>query len=226
MDIAKKCNIPYDKSFEGGKLWLQETSHSWLLVLDNADDPTLDYSLYLPTASKGHVLITSRIPKCASLQTAGKDSYESLSRETAVELLLKASEIDSSLHSTHYVNAENIVDILGCHALAIIQAGASISQGICDFGEYAEMFKHQRRQLLEIHPDIAKSRYGDVYATFEVSATYLSDRSDQAAKDAIKLLNFHAFVGFTNCPEKVFEKAWQNSRNVPRNPEPDLEERL
>lgn len=153
MDIAEKCDL-YDKSFKGARSWLQETSHSWLLILDNADDPSLDYSLYLPTASKGHVLITSRVPKCVNLQTAGKDHYESLSEKTAVELLFKASKTDLSLYSTHDVDARNIVELLGHHALAIVLAGAFISQGICDLGDYAKTFQKQRQQVLETSPDL------------------------------------------------------------------------
>ena len=222
MDIAEACDIR-DKSFDGARLWLQETPHSWLLVLDNADDPKLDYALYLPAASKGHVLITSRVPETADLQTAGMDLYESLSEMTAVELLLKASKIDLNVYSTHCVDARKIVNLLGCHALAIVQAGASISQGICGLEEYAEMFQSQRERLLRFHPGMAKSQYGDVYATFEVSATYLQSRSDQPAKDALKLVSFHAFLNFTNFFETTFEEAWLTSRDIPYDLQPGVQ---
>ena len=228
VDIAEKCDL-YDKSSKCARSWLQKTSHSWLLILDNADDPTLDYSLYLPTAPKGHILITSRVPKCANLQTAGKDHYESLSEETAVELLFKASEIDLSLYSTHDVDARNIVGLLGHHALAIVLAGASISQGICDLEDYAKTFKKKRQQVLEISPDLERPRYGNVYATFEVSATYLSDRGDrgdQTAKDALELVSCYAFMNFTKFPEKAFKEAWRNSRKLRRDVQPDTEEHI
>ena len=225
MDIAEACDVR-DKSYEGARLWLQEVPHSWLLVLDNADDPKLDYAFYLPAASKGHVLITSRVPETADLQTAGMDFYESLSETTAVELLLKAAKIDVNLYSTHGVDARKIVNLLGCHALAIVQAGASISRGICDLEEYGDMFKSQRERLLRVHPAMAKSQYGDVYATFEVSATYLHSRSDQSAKDALKLLIFHAFLKFTNFFETTFEEAWQTSRSIPRELQPGVEAQI
>ena len=228
MDIAEKCDLS-DKSFKGARSLLQETSHSWLLILDNADDPTLDYSIYIPTASKGHVLITSRVPKCANLQTAGKDHYDSLSAETAVELLFKASKIDLSLYSTHDVDARNIVNLLGRHALAIVLAGASISQGICDLEDYAKTFKKERRRVLKTSADLERPRYGDVYATFEVSATYLSDlsdRRDQTATDALELLNCYAFMNFTSFPEKAFEEAWRNSRELCRDVQPYKEEQI
>lgn len=227
MEIAEKCDL-YDKSFKGARSWLQETSHSWLLILDNADDPTLDYSLYLPTTSKGHVLITSRVSKCANLQTVGKDCYESLDEEIAVELLSKASKIDKNLYSLHDIDVRNIVKVLGYHALAIVVAGASISQGICDLGDYAKTLGEQRQKLLEISPDLERPRYGNVYATFEVSATYLSDRSDsgdQTATDALELLNSYASMSFTNFPEKKFEEAWRNSRKLGRE-RPDTEEHI
>ena len=219
------CDLS-DKSFEDAKLWLQNTRHSWLLILDNTDNLDIDYAMYLPAASKGSVLITSRVKECASLQTAGNDYYESLPEETAVELLLKACGFDSSLHNTHAVKAREIVVLLGRHALAIIQAGASIKQGICDLRDYKHTFEGQRQRLLKISPNQAKSQYGDVYTTFEVSATYLSDRRDQTATDALELLNCYAFMSFTNFPEKTFEEAWRNSRKTRRDVQSDTEEQI
>ena len=40
--------------------WLARRRTEWLLVLDNADDPTLNLRLYLPHCSHGNILITSR----------------------------------------------------------------------------------------------------------------------------------------------------------------------
>ena len=228
IEIAEKCHL-HDKSFEGARSWLQETSHSWLLILDNADDPNIDYAVYLPAAPKGHIIMTSRVKECALLQTAGADRYESLSEETAVELLLKACDIDSSLYNAHADEALEIVDLLGRHALAIHQAGASIRNGICDLRDYKNTFNSQRQRLLRIRPNQARSQYGDVYATFEVSATYLnglSGRGDQTATDALELLNFYAFMSFTKFPEKAFEVAWRNSNKTCRGRKPGTEERI
>ncbi len=58
-------------------------------------------------------------------------------------------------------------------------------------------------------------------------ATYLNDlsgRGDQTATDALELLNCYAFMAFTNFPEKAFEAAWRNSRNLPRDVQPDTVE--
>ena len=40
--------------------WLSKQREEWLLLLDNADDPTLNLRLYLPRCSHGNILITSR----------------------------------------------------------------------------------------------------------------------------------------------------------------------
>ena len=192
--------------------WLQDTPNSWLLILDNADDPKFDLSPFFPAGINGSILITSRVPDARRYENAGSDSYERLDEEIAVELLLKSCGIDLALRSD-YENSARIVavDLLGCHALAVIQAGAAISHGICKLEEYESMFLVQRRDLLEYLPDQAKSEYGEVYTTFEVSATYLEGCSDQVAKDALQLLNFHAFMHFSDFPEEAFEEAWKNS---------------
>ncbi|CAF9929241.1 hypothetical protein IMSHALPRED_007866 [Imshaugia aleurites] len=208
--------------------WLQNTSHTWLLIIDNADNTELDLALFLPAGRNGSILITTRLTECAKHQTVGRpDKYERLNQETATELLLKACSVEANLRSADEANARAIVDLLGCHALAIIQAGAAISQNLCSLGEYKENFLSQRQVLLECFPLQARSEYGGVYATFEVSASHLQDREDEIAKDALQLLNFYAFMHFSDFPEAAFEEAWKNSTNenvVSSNLLPDGEE--
>lgn len=202
-----------DESLEGTIVWLQNTSHSWLLILDNADNKDLDLARFLPAGRNGSILITTRLIECGKHQTVGKDGYESLSHGTAIELLLKACGIDSSSRSAEEDNARAVAELLGYHALAIIQAGAAICEGYCNLGEYKENFLEHRQTLLDCFPGQAGSEYGGVYATFEVTVTYLEARGDQIAKDALQLLNFYAFMHFSEFPEAAFEEAWKNSRD-------------
>ncbi|KAM0799817.1 hypothetical protein BDR22DRAFT_854308 [Usnea florida] len=210
--IARKCGQKED-SLEGAISWLQNTRHSWLLILDNADNADLDLDQFLPAGRKGSILITTRLAESAKFHTAGHpDYYERLSRETATTLLLKACKIDVSLRSAEE-NAHSVVDLLGCHALAVIQAGAAISQGLCNLREYKEMFLTQRRTLFDCFPKQARSEYGGVYATFEVSATYLASLVDPIGKDALELLKFYASMHCTDFPEVAFQVVWINSRD-------------
>ena len=168
---------------------------------------------FLPAGRNGSILITTRLTECAKHQTVGEDRYEQMNRETAIDLLLKACRIESSLRSEHENHAREVAELLGCHALAIIQAGAAVSQGLCNLKDYKKLFENRRRELLECFPEQARSDYGGVYATFEVTAKYLEDRDDQNAKDALELLNFYAFMHFSDFPEITFEEAWKNSTN-------------
>lgn len=214
--IARRCE-QHDDSLEGTMSWLQNTPHSWLLILDNADNTDLDLDQFLPAGRKGSILITTRLAECAKYHTAGHpDCYERLSQETAYTLLLKACEIDLRSRSDHeeiQENAHAVVDLLGCHALAIIQAGAAVSQGLCDLQEFKKTFEGRQGWLFESFPTQARSEYGGVYATFEVSATYMEHRGDQVAKDALELLTFYAFMHYTDFPEAAFQGVWDNSRD-------------
>lgn len=210
--IARRCGL-HDESLDSAMSCLQGESHSWLLIIDNADNEDLDLANFLPAGIHGSILITTRLTECAKLQTVGQaENFERLSQETAVELLLKACGIEPSLRDAHEDSARAVAELLGCHALAVIQAGAAISQGLCDLGGYKDIFQSQRQSLLQCFPKQAGSEYGGVYATFDVSTTYLDTRDNQIAKDALQLLNFYAFMHFTDFPEAAFEEAWKNSK--------------
>ena len=211
-NIAQKLDL--DESPNSVVSWLQDTSHSWLLILDDADEPSINLSPYLPAGVNGSILITSRLSDCArKYSNAGKQYYERLSEETAMELFFKSCSLEWVSWSKNADYAHTIVDLLGCHALAIIQAGRAISHGICKLEEYKPMFLNQRRALFESMQDQINSEYGGVYTTFEITARYLKGRSDQVAKDALQLLNFHAFMHFSDFPEEAFVETWKNSND-------------
>ena len=65
---------------------LAATKQSWLLILDNADDPNIDYQLYLPSGTHGAVIITSRIPECRKYGTVGAEALETVLRRGPREL--------------------------------------------------------------------------------------------------------------------------------------------
>jgi len=48
---------------------LATTHRSWLLILDNADDPDFDYQVYFPPGNHGAVLMTSRVTECRRLRS-------------------------------------------------------------------------------------------------------------------------------------------------------------
>ena len=120
----------------------------WLLVIDNADDPSIEYSRYFPAGERGHILVTSRNSDCKIYATIGSYEFRDMDKDDAVTLLLKAalhSEIDDK--DVREV-ARPLVKIPGYLALAIIQAGAAIRQGICSIEEYLDIFATHKKQII------------------------------------------------------------------------------
>lgn len=141
-------------------------------------------------------------------QTVGYVEFEKLDFDDAAELLLKASGIGRGVWNVNRDSARRVVTILGQHALAITQAGAYIRNKHCTLDDYLDMFHGQRKRLLEYRPLQAKSTYGDVYATFEVSATMLEASPLPEAAHALSLLQVLAFFHFEGIPESIFKRAW------------------
>jgi tetratricopeptide (TPR) repeat protein len=193
---------------------LANSRRRWLLVLDNADDATFDYSVYLPSGNRGAVIMTSRVPECRKYSTLEPEALEGLELLHSTQLLLKAARLPEDSWSLHTVHAQEIVQLLGSHTLALIQAGAYIAEGYCRLAQYAERFRRQRRQLLEHHPDQEKSRYQNVYATFEASLEGLKHSGDTAGQDALDLLATLSVLHSSTLPLMVFEDAWAGARMV------------
>jgi hypothetical protein len=60
--IARDANA--GDSYQQGLSWLARQVDEWLLVLDNADDTSLNLGVWMPLSTKGNILITSRNQQC------------------------------------------------------------------------------------------------------------------------------------------------------------------
>ena len=159
------------QTWEDGRQGLANLKEPWLLVLDNADNPDIDYQQYFPTGPLGIVMLTSRNAECQHYATTKWINLEGLSKTEARELLLRAAYVPTDQYETLKGYADVVVLLLQSHPLALIQAGSYISRGHCTLKEYPEVYEQQRKRLLVFRPSQAQSRYRDVYATFEASAT-------------------------------------------------------
>ena len=207
------CDIQ-DRTLDRAKRWLASIDHSWLCIMDNADDRSIDYAEYFPSGHKGSIIITTRNQECLSHSTVGQEDLENLEVGESTELLLKASGVNKDLWQVRQSAAEEVVNVLGLHALAIIQAGAFIKKRICSLEEYPREFQVQRQRLLQFRPKQAQSTYGDVYTTFEVSARVLEESSDQQDSDALEMLRILAFLHFDRVPELMFIRAWNYAQEI------------
>jgi len=211
--IAKALGSTAD-SIEEALQVLTNAKQRWLLILDNADDPEVDYTAYFPPGTRGAVIMTSRIPECRRYSTVGVETLEHLDLKDSTQLLLKAAGYDEPSWASHEKEAQDVVELLSSHTLALIQAGAYIAEGHCRLDQYPEKYKRQRKRLLKHYPEQEQSRYQHVYATFEASVKVLARSHNDVGKDALDLLSTLAMMHFSVLPLRVFEDAWSGSRKV------------
>lgn len=192
------------------KLWLACNSERWLLIFDNADntdDRNIDYAIYIPHGKKGDILITTRDPECGALEAGQSHSLECLEPELALKLLLRAAHIAERRWKEKKEAALAIVEILGSHTLAILQAGAFIRRKLCTLEEYPTTFQQRKQELLTFHSKQGMSTYGNVYSTFEVSAKYLQKSNLPEHLDALDFLHALAFMYNSAFSETIFQRA-------------------
>jgi len=189
------------------KSWLACNSQRWLLIIDNADDPEIDYSEYILSSRRGDILLTTRNPECGTYNSVGSETLGDLEPELARKLLLRATYITESRWKEKEEAALAVVKILGSHTLAIIQAGAFVRQKLCTLEEYPTIFQQQKGQLLKFHSKQNLSVYGNVYTTFEVSAEHLQKSKLRESLDALNLLHTLAFMHNSGISEIMFQRA-------------------
>jgi len=73
--------------------WLARRRTEWLLVLDNADDPTLNLRPYLPRCSHGNILITSR-SRDTCVYAPQSCQVSDMRPEDARDLLFKTARLE------------------------------------------------------------------------------------------------------------------------------------
>jgi tetratricopeptide (TPR) repeat protein len=205
---------------EDARLGIANLIYPCLLVLDNADDPDVDYQQYFPSKTLGVVMLTSRNDECQQYATTKSIALEGLCDREAQELLLKVARVPEDQYHVHGEDAKLVAGLLQSHPLTLVQAGAYVSRGHCTLADYPRVYKRQRQRLLAFRSSQAQSRYRDVYATFEVSAAMLTTSKTETGRDALQLLSLLAVCASSRLPLPLFEAAWQGTKRVP----PDMDD--
>lgn len=211
-EIAKMQTPPLPSTTSNDVLrWLANTKESWLLILDNCDDSTMDFAAYMPSRG-GSIVLTTRLAECKVLGTWA--NLDDLGHDAAAQLLLQACGYASGNQEAHIPAAEAVVFTLGQHALALVHAGAYIKKGFCTLDEYVHFFRKEQALLMTFKPKQQASRYGSVYATFEVSATALALSRDPDCGLALRLLNILAFLNREAVEENIFSRAFDECQKI------------
>ena len=208
--------------------WLSNLSESWLLIIDNADDPYLKLDEYFPRGHRGHILITTRDPVNKSFGTVGNRFFEfqGLNNDEASCLLLRAAGQSQPWTSTVSHIATAIAKALGYLAIAITHAGKTIREGYCQIHEYLEFYERQwkktrqRRQTVKARDAVDNL---SVIATFELNRQAIEARDTEASRDALQLLNTFAFLHNQNIRFEILKRAVINSEAESTQQEKDKE---
>lgn len=195
-----------------GKHWLSDCEEPWLLIINNADDPSLDIQTLFPQGERGFILVTTRNPNFGIHQTVGAAEFKGLEQDEALHLLLRAAGVPRPWAHTIEDLGNKIADALGYLALALIQAGALIFQKWCDLQDYLAFYNEYRRKVGVRRKSLQSDNEDQlaVYATWEHSLDALSYKRTDTSHDAVQLLSTVAFFHFERIRVDIFTRALTN----------------
>ncbi|KAH8833244.1 hypothetical protein DL96DRAFT_1705247 [Flagelloscypha sp. PMI_526] len=185
-------------SMDDAMHFLRNHKAEWLLFLDNADDPKLDLHPFVAW-SHGNVLITSRNSEARTHGPKCSLHVDSLEEEEAMSLLLLGVDVDGGPEMQKIVR--EIVQELGCLALAVNQARAFLAKRVCNLKDYLRMYRDNRKTLLADRTVQSTDDYKySVYTTWTISFNRLS-------KEAALFLRLLCYMHYRDIPSTLFEDA-------------------
>jgi tetratricopeptide (TPR) repeat protein len=184
------------------KIWLQ-THREWLLILDNADELDVLPS-FLPPATSGHLLVTTRASAPGHL--ARLIEIEAFPPKQGALFLLQRSALlapDASLEQASSVDRDLALQVtweLGGLPLALDQAGAYLEATGYSLSEYQQIFRQHRADLLKERRGLVPDHPAPVATTWSLSF----ERVEQKSPAAAELLRLCAYLSPDSVAEEIF----------------------
>ncbi|PVG00686.1 hypothetical protein CPB86DRAFT_729099, partial [Serendipita vermifera] len=202
--IIRSRSIAHRSStWEHALQWLATTDTPWLIIADNADDPSMDLHPFVPRSHRNHFIITSRNVNRALMARTRAHAHhvQELATDDSVDLLLKVSGYDpTDVNGEH---AMAIVKALGHLPLATVQAAGYIHNHKC-LSSYLKLFNESREKLLAQKVMELPHGYNlSVATTLEMSFNKLPLQSKQA-------LCIFSHLHNTSISHKIIETAAWN----------------
>ncbi|MEV6883309.1 tetratricopeptide repeat protein [Streptomyces sp. NPDC051135] len=171
---------------------LDASAEPWLLVLDNADDPSVfGDGGWLRGSRRGTVLVTTRHGSAPLWQDADRRHLDVLGLDDAVCVLrdLNVSDYDQAA-------LEKLANGLGCHPLALTLAGAYLGQRLLDPVTVDEFLQRLRDDPSGTLDEAADPDERDlrrlISSTWQISLDALADRGVPEATTLMWLLSCYA----------------------------------
>ncbi|KAJ5997596.1 hypothetical protein N7522_009256 [Penicillium canescens] len=213
-EIGKHAKV--EASHTAAMHWLSNREDRWLLIMDNADDPQISLDQYFPRGDRGHVIITTRNPSHKEYGNVGRRffKFEDLSNDDASALLLRATTLAEPWDADSSSWANTITRQLGCLALALIQAGSAIRNGLCTLKSYLVFhdteWEHIRRIRSACIDVDHEDKYSSVHATYEICYKGIETKDTQASRDAIQLLKLFSCFYYKKIRFDILTRAIAN----------------
>jgi tetratricopeptide (TPR) repeat protein len=192
-----------------------DSSGSWLMIVDNADDPEVMQGVvsgdlrsarlsdFLPRSRQGAILFTTRSRKAARTLTPDhvlelKDMSQAEAKQLLGQRVTEKALLDDLLA------IEQLLSILACLPLAIVQAAAFINSNETSVSEYVSLFTHagaETELFSEQFED--SSRYegmdSTIAKTWHISFAQIRKQDPLAAE----YLAFIACIDRVNVPQSL-----------------------
>ena len=194
----------------------------WMVVFDNFDQPDKIPNImnYVPNASDGAVLVTTRHAESAGLGTVFE--IDSMKEDESIDLLLHRTSNCPSYQNVD--GARSVVQLLGYLPLAIDQAGAYIRARKISFSAFLDHFQNRREKVLQHTPTLwdYRKKLGEeqhetslsVFTTWELSFDQIAGNAEQK----IMVGHFMTLLGFfgnIDIPQSMFRAYFESSRTAP-----------
>jgi tetratricopeptide (TPR) repeat protein len=178
-DSVKNADDPQE-IIDAVRGWL-EMHDGWLLVFDNVVEEA-HLRPYLPQASRGHVIITSRSSHWSS--SVASLQVRPFEPDLARDFLLELSGSEDA------AAAEALAEELGCLPLALAQAGHYVRETHGSLSRYLQDFQANRKKALK-RKSTLDAYEKTIFDTFDLSIKAVQKRSKPAA-DLMSLCSFFA----------------------------------
>jgi len=203
LELPEKQEQEQEIIVQAVKRWLQR-EQGWLLILDNADTPSL-LPDFLPSTIGGHLLITTRAADVSTQIVGIGHSFvvENFSDEQGALFLLHRSGLlasDATLDQAEEKMRQLAMQIsheLGGLPLALDQAGAYLKATGSSLAVYQQIYQQHRIQLLKERRSVDHPE--PVATTWNISFRRVEQQNPAAAD----LLRFCAFLAPNAIPEEI-----------------------
>jgi tetratricopeptide (TPR) repeat protein len=220
-EIATRLRLPgvADPNTNINKLVKETLSadrFSWLMIVDNADDPAVLLGLvdgdpnslrlgdYLPSSYRGAVLFTTRSRKAArTLTPSCVLALEDMSQSEARELLMQHITKEVVLNDSSTA-IDQLLSTLAYLPLAIVQAAAFINNNDILISDYMSLFQHAGAEIelfSEQFEDLGgyPEKDNTIARTWNISFDQLRKQDPLAAE----YLSFMACISRINIPQSL-----------------------